>query len=170
MTKFDPAQHRLIAVDAEGNHHHVTAGDVVDAAQAERDPRAIAREGLARLAQDARSRIATPGKELVYLQQEAEARACFDDQDPLQTYAHPVSGEQISKYPHLQSMIGTRVQATADAKADMASAAILVLGKAADFRQASAQIERMLVETTARIESAQTVDELQEALVRAVWP
>lgn len=168
--KFDRTKHKLIAVDADGNHLHVTAEDVVEAAAEARDPREVARERLRAGAAAARAAFATPGKELVYLQQEAEARACFDDGDPAATYQHPTTGVAVAKYPHLVAMRGIHVPETDDVAADLRSAAVLVLGKAADFRQRSADIERVLALALASVAAATTAEECAAVLDAVRWP
>lgn len=130
---------------------------------------AYAYDELEKQAAARRSRYATSSKELVYLQKQNEARAAIDDPKPDGTHPHPETGEHITKYPHLEAMIGLWVTDTGDKAQDIYAAAMFTLGRAADFKIASAKIERAVDMTKQRIAKATTIQGVLDALASTSW-
>lgn len=116
-----------------------------------------------------RARLATPGKDLVYLQKQNEARSALDDPAPEIAQKHPETGEAIKKYPHLEAMIGIWVQPKPDLAESIRDAAIFVLGRAADFKEASARIERQIDLAKQRIAQATTIAEVLSVPASILW-
>lgn len=116
-----------------------------------------------------RALIATPGKDLVYAQKQNEARAALDDQEPTAPQRHPETGRDMPKYPHLEAMRGIWVQATANRAEDIRQAAVFVLGRVADFKVASARIERSIEQAKQRIAAASTIEDVLSVPASIVW-
>lgn len=116
-----------------------------------------------------RARLATPGKDLVYLQKQNEARSALDDPAPEIAQKHPETGEAIKKYPHLEAMIGIWVQPKPDLAESIRDAAIFVLGRAADFKEASARIERQIDLAKQRIAQATTIADVLSVSASILW-
>lgn len=116
-----------------------------------------------------RGRFATPGKGLVYSQKQNEARAAIDDPAPEVAQKHPETGEPISKYPHLEAMVGIWVPQKPDLAESIRDAAIFVLGRAADFKEASARIERQIDLAKQRIAQATTIADVLSVPASILW-
>lgn len=125
---------------------------------------------LDRYAEFARCQFATPGKDLVYIQKQNEAKACLDDEDPLSATAHPISGRPIVKYPHLEGMIGVYVSETPDRVTDLMNAAAYVLGKAADWKANSARVEAALYTGKQAILNSTDIEDTLSIPARVIWP
>ncbi len=118
---------------------------------------------------DQRAKFATPGKGLVYSQKQNEARAAIDDPSPELAQKHPETGEPIRKYPHLEAMIGIWVPQNPDLAEAIRGAAIFVLGRAADFKEASARIERQIDLAKQRIAQATTIADVLSVPASILW-
>lgn len=116
-----------------------------------------------------RARLATPGKDLVYLQKQNEARSALDDPAPEIAQKHPETGEPIRKYPHLEAMIGIWVPQHQDMAEAIRGAAIFVLGRAADFKEQSARIERQIDLAKQRIAQATTIADVLSVPASILW-
>lgn len=116
-----------------------------------------------------RAKFATPGKGLVYSQKQNEARAAIDDPSPELAQKHPETGEPIRKYPHLEAMIGIWVPQNPDLAEAIRGAAIFVLGRAADFKEASARIERQIDLAKQRIAQATTIADVLSVPASILW-
>lgn len=134
------------------------------------DAKSYALAELDRYAEIARCQFATPGKDMVYIQKQNEARACLDDDEPLVAALHPSTGQPIVKYPHLEGMIGVYVPETRDRQADLMGAAVFVLGKAADWKANSARVEAALYAGKQAILASDDIDDTLSIPARVIWP
>lgn len=118
-----------------------------------------ARETIDRMAERGREIYITPGsgQAMVYLEKQREARAFVDDPDP-------------GDYPLLEAMVDIDINPDTDLPvASTHEAALLVLAMAGAWKAAAVDIEKRRIRAKRAVEVANTVDEVEAAMIDQGW-